>query len=212
MRQRRSEVSTWQARAAILVALPSVCPDQIRDLLDAARARSDPRPDARHSVVWGWQKRNGLDRVWIEAPLQSMVACAIDQGIDVIAAPDLWLQQLWDVSGYAASNPGASENSSEDTTTAMIHAQRWRDELGVGPRHQITDADREAIRYHHYHLQTVVACCERESDGVWEYCRGDANSGIALSAHLDDAQNQKNDADRNERALLRGANGNEGET
>ena len=35
------------------------------------------------------------------------------------------------VDTYAASNPGASENSSEDTTTAMIHAQRWRDELGV---------------------------------------------------------------------------------
>ena len=28
------------------------------------------------------------------------------------------------VDTYAASNPGASENSSEDTTTAMVHAQR----------------------------------------------------------------------------------------
>jgi hypothetical protein len=35
------------------------------------------------------------------------------------------------VDTYAASNPGASENSSEDTTTAMVHAQRWRDDLGV---------------------------------------------------------------------------------
>src|SRR5262245_28043885 len=32
---------------------------------------------------------------------------------------------------YAASTPGANENSSEDTTLTMSHAQRWRDELGI---------------------------------------------------------------------------------
>ena len=31
--------------------------------------------------------------------------------------------------GYAASTPGSSENSSEDTTTAMVNAQRLRDDL-----------------------------------------------------------------------------------
>jgi AAA domain len=35
------------------------------------------------------------------------------------------------VDTYAAATPGASENSSEDTTTAMVHAQKWRDALGV---------------------------------------------------------------------------------
>ena len=35
------------------------------------------------------------------------------------------------VDTYAAATPGASENSSEDTTTAMVHAQAWRDALGV---------------------------------------------------------------------------------
>jgi hypothetical protein len=35
------------------------------------------------------------------------------------------------VDTYAGANPGASENSSEDTTTAMVHAQHWRDVLGV---------------------------------------------------------------------------------
>ena len=35
------------------------------------------------------------------------------------------------VDTYAAATPGASENSSEDTTTAMVHAQHWRDTLGV---------------------------------------------------------------------------------
>ncbi|HEY0876689.1 MAG TPA: AAA family ATPase [Vicinamibacterales bacterium] len=35
------------------------------------------------------------------------------------------------VDTYAAATPGASENSSEDTTTAMVHAQQWRDRLGV---------------------------------------------------------------------------------
>ena len=35
------------------------------------------------------------------------------------------------VDTYAAATPGASENSSEDTTVAMAHAQRWRDALGV---------------------------------------------------------------------------------
>jgi hypothetical protein len=37
--------------------------------------------------------------------------------------------QLIVVDTYAASMPGASENSSEDTTLAMSHAQRWRDSL-----------------------------------------------------------------------------------
>ncbi|HXG89319.1 MAG TPA: AAA family ATPase [Vicinamibacterales bacterium] len=32
---------------------------------------------------------------------------------------------------YAAVTPGAAENSSEDTTTAMVHAQHLRDALGV---------------------------------------------------------------------------------
>lgn len=35
------------------------------------------------------------------------------------------------VDTYASATPGASENSSEDTTTAMVHAQQWRDRLGV---------------------------------------------------------------------------------
>jgi hypothetical protein len=35
------------------------------------------------------------------------------------------------------------------------------DVLAVGPRHQITDADREAIRQYREHLQAVVSC-ERE--------------------------------------------------
>jgi hypothetical protein len=35
------------------------------------------------------------------------------------------------VDTYAAATPGASENSSEDTTLAMVHAQQWRDALGV---------------------------------------------------------------------------------
>jgi hypothetical protein len=36
------------------------------------------------------------------------------------------------------------------------------DVLAVGPRNRITDTDRGAIRYYRYHLQAVVACCERE--------------------------------------------------
>ena len=40
------------------------------------------------------------------------------------------LEVIW-VDTYAAATPGASENSSEDTTTAMVHAQQWRDALGV---------------------------------------------------------------------------------
>ena len=35
------------------------------------------------------------------------------------------------VDTYAASVPGASENSSEDTTLAMSHAHRWRETLGL---------------------------------------------------------------------------------
>ncbi|MEP7306320.1 MAG: AAA family ATPase [Acidobacteriota bacterium] len=35
------------------------------------------------------------------------------------------------VDTYAAATPGASENSSEDTTTAMAHAQTWRDQLNT---------------------------------------------------------------------------------
>lgn len=35
------------------------------------------------------------------------------------------------VDTYAAATPGASENSSEDTTMAMVHAQRWRDTTGA---------------------------------------------------------------------------------
>ena len=35
-------------------------------------------------------------------------------------------------------------------------------QLAVGPRNLITDADRAAIRQYSGHLQTVVACCERE--------------------------------------------------
>ena len=36
------------------------------------------------------------------------------------------------------------------------------EQLAVGPRNLITDADRVAIRQCSGHLQTVVACCERE--------------------------------------------------
>jgi hypothetical protein len=36
------------------------------------------------------------------------------------------------------------------------------DVLAVGPRSQITDADREAIRQYREHLQAVVLSCERE--------------------------------------------------
>lgn len=39
--------------------------------------------------------------------------------------------ELVTVDTYAAATPGASENSSEDTTLAMTHAQKWRDQLGV---------------------------------------------------------------------------------
>jgi hypothetical protein len=39
--------------------------------------------------------------------------------------------ELLIVDTYAAATPGANENSAEDTTVAMLHAQRWRDELGV---------------------------------------------------------------------------------
>jgi hypothetical protein len=35
------------------------------------------------------------------------------------------------VDTYAAATPGANENSAEDTTLAMVHAQQWRDALGV---------------------------------------------------------------------------------
>jgi hypothetical protein len=35
------------------------------------------------------------------------------------------------VDTYAASVAGSNENSSEDTTLAMSHGQRWRDELGL---------------------------------------------------------------------------------
>jgi hypothetical protein len=35
------------------------------------------------------------------------------------------------VDTYAAATPGASENSSEDTTLAMANAQRWRDALNL---------------------------------------------------------------------------------
>lgn len=39
--------------------------------------------------------------------------------------------ELLVVDTYAAATPGASENSSEDTTLAMAHAQRWRDALNL---------------------------------------------------------------------------------
>jgi hypothetical protein len=39
--------------------------------------------------------------------------------------------ELLIVDTYAAATPGANENSAEDTTIAMLHAQRWRDELGA---------------------------------------------------------------------------------
>jgi hypothetical protein len=35
------------------------------------------------------------------------------------------------VDTYAAATPGANENSAEDTTIAMVHAQQWRDSLGA---------------------------------------------------------------------------------
>lgn len=40
-------------------------------------------------------------------------------------------RELLIIDTYAASMPGANENASEDTTTAMLHAQRWRDQLGL---------------------------------------------------------------------------------
>jgi KaiC/GvpD/RAD55 family RecA-like ATPase len=40
-------------------------------------------------------------------------------------------RELLIVDTYAASVPGASENSSEDTTLAMSHAHRWRETLGL---------------------------------------------------------------------------------
>ncbi len=40
-------------------------------------------------------------------------------------------RELLIIDTYAAAMPGANENASEDTTTAMLHAQRWRDRLGL---------------------------------------------------------------------------------
>jgi hypothetical protein len=40
-------------------------------------------------------------------------------------------RELLIVDTYAAATPGAAENSSEDTTLAMVHAQQWREALGL---------------------------------------------------------------------------------
>jgi hypothetical protein len=40
-------------------------------------------------------------------------------------------RELLIIDTYAAAMPGANENASEDTTTAMAHAFQWRDRLGV---------------------------------------------------------------------------------
>lgn len=40
-------------------------------------------------------------------------------------------RELLVIDTYAAAMPGANENSSEDTTTAMAHAFQWRDRLGL---------------------------------------------------------------------------------
>ena len=40
-------------------------------------------------------------------------------------------RELLIVDTYAAATPGAAENSSEDTTLAMVHAQQWRAALNV---------------------------------------------------------------------------------
>jgi hypothetical protein len=41
------------------------------------------------------------------------------------------VRELLIIDTYAAAMPGANENASEDTTTAMSHAFQWRDRLGV---------------------------------------------------------------------------------
>lgn len=47
-----------------------------------------------------------------------------------VEASDVQMQAIV-VDTYAAATPGAAENSSEDTTLAMSHAQQWRDGLNT---------------------------------------------------------------------------------
>jgi hypothetical protein len=95
--------------------------------------------------LFGWKMRTRAAKRAARLPLDQPIGVfTFPEPIDlrdpvaVVRFPRFLKQVEWPmplgciiVDTYAASTPGASENSSEDTTTAMVHAQHWRDALGV---------------------------------------------------------------------------------
>jgi hypothetical protein len=65
---------------------------------------------------------NLLDAAAVEAFIAFIVGAGAERGMPI---------ELLMIDTYAASTPGASENSSEDTTRAIVNAQRLRDALGA---------------------------------------------------------------------------------
>jgi hypothetical protein len=87
-------VRMWQARATLLQSLPVVCPEQVRELLVAARQVS--APVERRLIVRRWQRTHGLDKAWLSYPLESILSRAvIEAGLDFVQHPSLWDDLLW---------------------------------------------------------------------------------------------------------------------
>ena len=121
--QSARSVKRWQARAAVLRALPSVCPDEVRELIAHTRRAFTPaaplsrsvradqmfEPDEddefndsrREHTVRVWAARHGLDREWLIGPLWSMMNWAHVQKADVLVDADLWVQQIWQIEDFS---------------------------------------------------------------------------------------------------------------
>jgi hypothetical protein len=90
-------VKVWRARVAILMALPDACRAEVNALLVDARSARNPAP-----VVRRWLRSHGLQSgaSWLTGPIDSIVNWALTSRVDVVAEPDLWRDQLWQVQSY----------------------------------------------------------------------------------------------------------------
>lgn len=134
----------WQARAALLMALPEVCAPQLQALQEDLRRWRRFRDSSRggHSdrgelaIVTKWVGANGLAGAerWLIPPVCSIVSWRLNSAI---TAPGVWRDQIWQVEGFRNLerekiairenwlHPKAPKPDSEDRETWLRISREW---------------------------------------------------------------------------------------
>jgi hypothetical protein len=92
------QVTVWEARAAILEAMPEICARELNELLTALKDRSQ---DDQPKIVDHWARGYGLRVAWLIEPLTSLVGELARQEDVPWPDPAAWRAQLWVVDEFA---------------------------------------------------------------------------------------------------------------